>query len=266
MSISPHAIVDPSAQIGTDVSIGPFAIVHGDVVIGDRSTIASHAVVHDGTRVGSDCQIHMGAVVGGDPQDLKYQGEETQLIIHDHVVIREYCTINRGTAAAQQTVIGAQALIMAYSHVAHDCQIGQYAIIANSVNLAGHVVVQDYGIIGGMSAVQQFVTIGESSFVGGGTLVRKDVPPYIKAAREPLSYVGVNTVGLRRRGFDLEQINRIKDVYRSIFVKHKNVTIGMEEAEAILPESDEKDKIVSFIQSSEKGLLRGFRQMRGHDY
>jgi UDP-N-acetylglucosamine acyltransferase len=266
MTISPLAVVHPEADIGQDVIVEPFVTIEKGVVIGDRCHIKSHAIIMAGTSMGRDCRIFPGAIVGGDPQDLKYQGEKTSLIIHDHVTIREYCTINRGTIAAGKTEIREHALIMAYTHVAHDCVVGAYSVLANGVNLAGHVVIGDYAIIGGMTAVQQFVSIGESCFVGGGTLVRKDVPPYIKSAREPLAYMGVNTVGLKRRGFTLVQINHIKDIYRSIFVKHKNVSIGMEEVEAMIMESSEKEKIMSFIQNSGQGMLRGFKQIRGNDY
>lgn len=266
MSISPKAIVDPRAKIGANVTIDAFATIEGSVVIGDGTHIKSHAIVMDDTVIGKSCMIYPGAILGGDPQDLKYKGEQTKLIIEDHVTIREYSTINRGTAAAEKTHIKQHALIMAYTHIAHDCIIGEHAVIANSVNMAGHVIVEDYAIIGGMTALQQFVKIGESAFIGGGTLVRKDVPPYIKAAREPLSYVGVNSVGLKRRGVSIEKINAIKDVYRILFIRHKNITVGLEEIDAILDESEEKEKIVSFINASENGLIKGFRQNRSDDY
>jgi UDP-N-acetylglucosamine acyltransferase len=266
MSISHLAEINEKAQIGNNVSIGPYAIIDADVHIADNCKIHPHANIMNGTRIAEGTSIYQGAIVGSEPQDLKYKGEQTLLNIGKNVSIREYCTINKGTAASGQTEIGDDALIMAYVHVAHDCQIGRHAIIANSVNLAGHVQVDDYAIIGGMTAVQQFVHIGESCFIGGGTLVRKDVPPFIKVAREPLSYVGVNSVGLRRRGFTVEAINKIKDVYRILFVKYKNISLALEEIDANLPESDEKYAIVSFIHNSSQGLVRGFRQHRGHDY
>ncbi len=266
MNISPKAIVDTRAIIGKDVRIDAFATIEGKVKIGNGSHIKSHAIIMNNTVIGDNCIIYPGAILGGDPQDLKYQGEETHLIIEDNVTIREYCTINRGTSAAYKTLIKPHALIMAYSHIAHDCIIGEHAIVANGVNMAGHVEVNKYAIVGGMTAIQQFVKIGESAFIGGGTLVRKDVPPFIKAAREPLSYVGINSIGLKRRGFSLEIINQIKDVYRSLFIRHKNISIGLEEVEALLVESTEKEKIVEFINSSENGLIRGFRQIRSDDY
>ena len=266
MSISHLAVIDKQAQIGENVSIGPYAIIDADVQIGNNCKIHAHANIMNGTRIAEGTTIYQGAIVGSEPQDLKYKGEKTELTIGKNVTIREYCTINKGTAASGQTVIGDDTLIMAYVHVAHDCQIGKHAVIANSVNLAGHVHIDDFAIIGGMTAVQQFVHIGESSFIGGGTLVRKDVPPFIKVAREPLSYVGVNSVGLRRRGFTVESINKIKDVYRILFVKYKNISLGLEEIDAHLPESDEKYAIMSFIRESNQGLIRGFRQLRGNDY
>ncbi len=266
MAISNLAVVDERAQIGSDVHIGPYAIIHGDVQIGDRCEIHAHANIMDGTIIGNDTEVFQGAIVGSIPQDLKYRGEPTKLVIGNHVSIREYCTINKGTAASGETRINDHALIMAYVHVAHDCIIGTHAIVANNVNLAGHVQIDPYAIIGGMTAVQQFVHIGESSFIGGGTLVRKDVPPFVKVAREPLCYVGINSVGLRRRGFSVDSINKIKDLYRVLFVKYKNISMAMEEIDVALPESDEKVVIVTFIKGSKQGLIRGFRQNRSHDY
>lgn len=266
MSISHLAVVHPDAVLGEDVTIDPFVTIEGGVTIGAGTHIRSHAIIMSGTEIGKNCKVFPGAIVGGDPQDLKYNGELTELIIEDHVVIREYVTINRGTTALGKTHIKAHALIMAYSHIAHDCIIGEHAVLANGVNLAGHVSIGDYSIIGGMTAVQQFVSIGESCFIGGGTLVRKDVPHYIKGAREPLSYIGVNSVGLKRRRFDLDKINHIKDIYRCLFVRHKNISVGIEELDALVKESPEKEKIITFVQQSHNGLLRGFRQSKGDDY
>ncbi len=266
MPVSHLAVIDKKARIGENVSIGPYAIIDADVEIGNNCEIHPHVNVMNGTRIAEGTTIYQGAIIGSEPQDLKYQGEQTELIIGRNVTIREYCTINKGTAASGKTVIDDNALIMAYVHVAHDCLLGKHAIIANNVNLAGHVQIDDFAIIGGMTAVQQFVHIGESSFIGGGTLVRKDVPPFIKVAREPLSYVGVNSVGLRRRGFTVESINKIKDVYRILFVKYKNISLALEEIEAKLPESDEKYAIMTFIRESKQGLVRGFRQLRANDY
>lgn len=263
MTISSLAVIDPAAQIGNDVIIDPFVIIEADVIIGNRTHIRSHSIILNGTTIGNDCMIFPGAVIGGDPQDLKYKGEKTRLIIEDRVVIREYCTINRGTAASGQTLIKSFALIMAYTHVAHDCIVGAHAIIANGVNLAGHVVIEDYAIIGGMSAIQQFVTVGESAFIGGGTLVRKDVPPFIKAAREPLTFVGVNSIGLQRRGFKEDRINAIKDIYRYLFVRHNNMSIACAEIESNVSDSTDKTVILDFIGASKQGILKGFIKNRG---
>lgn len=261
MSISPLALVHPNAQLGADVVIEAFATVEEDVVIGDHGWIASHARINDGSRIGDHVKVFQGAVVGSDPQDLKYKGETTELHLGHHVTIREYSTINRGTMASGVTSIGDHVLVMAYTHVAHDCQIDHHAILANSVNLAGHVNIGEYAIIGGMTAVQQFLTIGRHAFIGGGTLIRKDVPPYIKAAREPLSYIGVNTVGLGRRDFSREDQLLLQDIYRILFVKHTNVTHAMAE---LLEKYDMSDpyinEVTDFIKASKNGIIKGLRQ------
>ena len=246
--------------------IEPFSIIEEDVVIGDGSMIQAHTTIKSGTRIGKNCKIFQGAIIGGDPQDLKYQDEKTYLEIGDEVTIREYCTINRGTRATGVTKINKGALIMAYTHVAHDCLIDEYSILANNVQLAGHVYIGVHAIVGGMTAVQQFVKIGDHAFVGGGTLVRKDIPPYIKVAREPLSYIGVNRIGLRRRGFDVETIQRLSDIYRVLFVKHTNLSIGLRTARRRFSGLPQLVEIEEFIAKSEKGIVRGFRQMRSDDY
>jgi len=204
--------------------------------------------------------------VGGDPQDLKYTDEKTFLEISDDVTIREYCTINRGTRATGVTQIKKGALVMAYAHVAHDCLVDEYAVLANNVQLAGHVYIGVHAIVGGMTAVQQFIKIGDHSFIGGGTLVRKDVPPYIRVAREPLSYIGVNKIGLKRRGFDNETIKQINDIYRILFVKHDNLSIGLRRINNEIKNSHLKEEILEFVAKSDKGIIRGFRQMRNDDY
>ena len=266
MKISGQAKIDPQAKIDNDVRIDAFAIIEKDVEIGAGTCIGSQAIVMNGTRIGKNCQILPGAVIGGDPQDLKYEGEKTTLEIEDDVTIREFCTINRGTKASDKTTIKSHALIMAYSHIAHDCEIAEHAVVSNSVHLAGHVRIDAFAIVGGMSAIHQFVSIGAYAFVGGGTLVRKDVPPFIKAAREPLSYVGINSIGLRRRGFPQERIDAIRDIYRVLFVSHNNIGIAIKEIMATLPETEDKKFILDFISSAERGLLKGFRQIRKNDY
>jgi UDP-N-acetylglucosamine acyltransferase len=214
-----------------------------------------HAVIGSGSR------IFPGAVIAAIPQDLKFQGEPSQVIIGENVTIREYVTINRGTIDRYQTSVGDNTLIMAYTHVAHDTYIGSNCVIANSVNLAGHIQLGDWVVIGGMSAIQQFVKIGPHAFIGGGSLVRKDVPPYVKAAREPLSYVGVNSVGLRRRGFSQADIHHIQDIYRILFVKGLNVTNALDTIEAEVPATRLRDEILRFIRSSDKGVMRGFNHL-----
>jgi UDP-N-acetylglucosamine acyltransferase len=254
-------IVHPDAKIGENVDIGPFTTIGDDVVVGDGTWIASNVTIVAGTRIGKNCKIFPGAIIGAMPQDLKFHGESTLLEIEDNVTIREYCTINKGTQANYETRICKNALLMAYVHVAHDCIIGRNCILANNVNLAGHIEVGDYAILGGLTAVHQFVKIGEHSMVGGGALVRKDVPPYVKAAREPLSYVGINSVGLRRRGFTKEQINLVQDVYRILFVLGNNTTQALEIIESTIEPTKERDHILSFIRGADRGIMKGFRQL-----
>lgn len=252
--------IHPDAKIGKDVTISPFVTIEKDVVIGDGSWIGSGACIMNGVRLGKNVKIFQGAIVGAVPQDLKFGGEESILEIDDNVIIREYCTINRGTKANYKTYIGKNCLIMAYVHVAHDCIISNNCILANNVTLAGHIEVAPHVVIGGMTAVHQFVHIGAHAMIGGGSLVRKDVPPFVKAAREPLSYVGVNSIGLRRRGFTNDQINAIQDIYRLLFVRGYNKTQAVKLI-ADLPDSEEKTTILEFIQQSNRGLMRGFKQI-----
>ena len=266
MSHSSLAVISPDASIGTGVHIEPFSVIEDDVTIGDGCYIGAHAMVKSGTRLGRKSKVLQGAIIGGDPQDLKYANERTYLNIGNEVTIREYCTINRGTLATGETVIRDKALIMAYSHVAHDCLIDEHAVLANNVHLAGHVYVGNYSIVGGMTAIQQFVRLGDHSFIGGGTLVRKDVPPYIKVAREPLSYVGVNHIGLKRRGFTSEKIMRIQDIYRVLFVKNHNLSKGLRQLEEQIEDSPLRAEILEFIAKSDNGIIRGFRQIRGDGY
>jgi len=261
--ISPLAYVDKKAQIGNDVVIEPFAMVDADTVIGDGCKIASNAVIYSGSILGANCKVFPGAVIGAAPQDLKYRGEATKAIIGDNVLIRECVTINRGTKAYGKTVVEDNTLLMAYVHVAHDCHVKRNCIIANAVNLAGHVILGEHVSIGGMTAIQQFVNIGDHTYITGGSLVRKNVPPYVKAAREPLSYVGVNRIGLERRGFTKESIDRIQDIYRILFIKGWSMSKALEHIEKAMPESKEKIDILEFIDKSEKGLLRGFNSLIG---
>jgi UDP-N-acetylglucosamine acyltransferase len=253
--------IHPEAKIGKNVTIAPFVTIEKDVEIGDDCWIGSGACVMNGVRLGNNVKIFQGAIVGAVPQDLKFGGEESILEIDDNTIIREYCTINRGTKASYKTYIGKNCLVMAYVHVAHDCIISNNCILANNVTLAGHIEVAPHVVIGGMTAVHQFVHIGSHAMVGGGSLVRKDVPPFVKAAREPLSYVGVNSIGLRRRGFNNDQINAIQDIYRILFVKGYNNSQALKMIHSEIPNSEEKATILEFIQQSNRGLMRGFRQI-----
>lgn len=250
--------VHPNAKIGNNVTIEAFAVVDDNVEIGDNSIIQSHSIIRSGTRIGKNCNIYPGAVLGAIPQDLKFNGENTTLEIGDNVIIRECVTINRGTSAYGKTVIGNNNLIMAYGHIAHDCIVGNNCIFSNSVTLAGHITIEDYVIIGGLAAVHQFCKIGAHSFIGGGSLVNKDIPPFVRASRYPVSYLGINTVGLQRRSFSQESINRIQDIYRILFVKYTNLKKGLEKVEEMFGPSPEKDVIMSFISSSERGIMKGY--------
>lgn len=249
--------IHPEAKIGARVKIDPFVCIHKNVIIGDDTWVGSNAVIMEGARIGKNCRIFPGAVISAIPQDLKFAGEETCAEIGDNTTIREFVTINRGTKDRQNTRVGNNCLLMAYVHVAHDCLVGDHCIVANSVNLAGHVTIEDFAIIEGMAAVQQFVKIGAHSFVTGGSLVRKNVPPFVKAAREPLAYIGINSVGLRRRGFSNEIILQIEDIYRTIYVRGYNVSNALAIVEQEAPASNEKELIIKFIRESTNGIIRG---------
>ena len=259
MKISTHAIVHPQAHLGVDVHIDPFVTIDEDVVIGDRTWIRSHAHINNGTTIGSDCQIYQGAVVGGDSQDKKHTGGDTRLVVGNHVTIREYCTLNRATSEKGLTRIDDYCLLMAYVHIAHDCQIGAHSIIANAVNLAGHVILDEYATIGGMTAIQQFVRIGKQAYVGGGTLIRKDVPPYVRAAREPVTYMGINKIGLERNGFSQSEIKSLQDLYRYIFVHSNNVSQSMLLLQNQFKDNPFREEIMKFIIESPNGVIRGYR-------
>jgi UDP-N-acetylglucosamine acyltransferase len=255
--------IHPEAKIGQNVTIEPFTTIGRDVVIGDDTWIGPHVTIMDGSRIGNGCKIFPGAVVGAVPQDLKFKGEYSLVELGNNVIVREYVTLNRGTKASHKTTIGAGSLLMAYVHVAHDCHIGKNCVIANGVTLAGHIEIEEYVNLGGLTAVQQFVKIGAHAFVGGGSLVRKDVPPYVKAAREPLSYAGINSVGLRRRGFTAEQIHVIQDVYRILFVKGYNTTQAIEIIETEIEATVDRDYILEFLRKADRGIMRGFQGLTG---
>jgi len=261
----PYTYIDSNAKIAPNVKIDPFTVIHRDVEIGEGTWIGSNVTIMDGTRIGKNCRVFPGAVLGAAPQDLKYNGEKTTVEIGDNVTIREFVTINRGTTDRYKTVVGNDSMIMAYSHIAHDCIIGKNCLLSNSSQVAGHVVMGDYSWIAGVCAVHQFVHIGQHSFIAGGSLVSKDVPPYIKAARTPLSYSGVNSVGLKRRGFKLDQINHILDIYRIIYNKGLNTTQALAFIEEEVAATDERDEIVTFIRDSPRGIIKRFTKGNGDE-
>lgn len=254
--ISPLAHIDPAAKIGNNVTIDPFAFIEAGVTIGDDSHIMSHTTILKNTSIGKSCIIFPGTVIGAIPQDLKFVGEETIVEIGDHTTIRECVTVNRGTKDKWKTKVGSHCLLMAYTHVAHDCILGDYVIIANAVQLAGHVEIGDYAIIGGLVGAAQFTKIGAHTYIAGHTVIDKDVPPYIKAGRDPLSYVGINSVGLQRRGFTSEKINDILEVYRHIYTKGLNISQAMEVIETKFSNSMEKTEILNFIKGSKRGIIK----------
>ncbi len=256
--ISPLASIHPDARIGKNVTIDPFAVIHDKTTIGDDTHIMSHVTVLPFTSVGKNCKVFPGAVLGAIPQDLKYAGEETTAEIGDHTTIRECVTVNRGTKDKWKTTVGSHCLLMAYSHLAHDCVVGNHVILANGVQLAGHVEVGDYAIIGGLCGVQQFTRIGKHAYIGGQSAIRKDVPPYVKAAREPISYMGINVVGLHRRNFPHHQIEMISQIYHLLFVGNHSTTSGINLVKEKIADSEIKSEILSFIQASKIGVIRRF--------
>ena len=254
--ISELAYIHPEAKIGKDVEIGPFAVINKNVVIGDGCIIDSNATICEFTQLGKNCHVFPSAVIGAIPQDLKFRGEETWTIIGDNNVLREFVTVHRGTASKGKTVIGNNNLIMAYCHVAHDCVLNNNIIMSNATQLAGEVVVDDFAIIGGGSLVHQFTHIGGHVMVQGGSRINKDVPPYAIAAREPIAFCGINSVGLNRRGFTAEQIHTIQEVYRLIYNSGLNTSQALAQIEATVPQSAERDIIVSFVRQSTRGIVR----------
>jgi len=250
--------IHADAKIADNVTVSPFVSIDANVEIGEGTWIGPNVSIMDGARIGKNCKIFPGACISAIPQDMKFNNEETTVIIGDNTTIRECVTINRGTVASYKTVIGNHCLIMAYSHVAHDCRIGDHAILANSANLAGHVIIDEWAIIGGLCAVHQFSHIGSHVMISGGSLVRKDIPPYIKAAREPLSFVGINSIGMRRRGYSNEKINEIQEIYRVLYLKGFNNTQAIEYVEANMPATKERDEIILFVKNSSRGIMKGY--------
>lgn len=254
--ISKLAYIHPDARIGNNVTVEPFAYIAGNVVIGDGTWIGPNATVMDGARIGKNCRIFPTSVISGIPQDLKFKGEETTAEIGDSTTVREGVTVNRGTAAVGKTVVGNNCLLMACAHVGHDCHIGDNCIIGNTTGLAGEVKVEDWAILSGGTLVHQFTRIGAHVIVGGGSKIRIDVPPFIKADREPLSYMGLNTVGLTRRGFEKERIDEIHNIYRAIYQNNMNLSQALEYVEQEFRQTPDRDYIINFIRKSERGVIR----------
>lgn len=254
----PLAYVHPGAKIAKNVVIEPFTTIHNNVTIGEGTWIGSNVTIMEGARIGKNCNIYPGAVISAIPQDLKYKGEETTVHIGNNTTIRECATINKGTEDRMKTVIGNNCLIMAYSHIAHDCFVGDGCVFSNNSTLAGHVTIGENVVLAGMVAVHQFVSVGRHAFVTGGSLVRKDVPPFVKAAREPLSYVGINSVGLRRRGFVSEKIREIQNIYRILYQQQYNNSQAAEIIEAEMEATPERDEILQFIRDSQRGIMKGY--------
>ncbi|MBD5196153.1 MAG: acyl-ACP--UDP-N-acetylglucosamine O-acyltransferase [Bacteroidales bacterium] len=248
--------VHPEAKIGNNVQIGNFTNIYEDVEIGDNCEIYGNVTIFPGARIGDNVKIFPGAVVSGIPQDLKFRGEKTYAYVGNGTTLRECVTVNRGTASKGETRVGENCLIMAYSHVAHDCRIGNRVIVSNATQFAGEVIVDDAAVIGGGSLIHQFCHLGRNIMLQGGALVNKDIPPFVKAAREPISYVGLNSVGLHRNGFSEEEIRHIADIYRILYMSDLNVTNAVRLIEETIPQSEYRDEIVNFVTNSDRGIIR----------
>ena len=252
--------IDPQAKMAKNVVVEPFVTIEKNVEIGSGTWIGSNVTIMEGARIGENCEIFPGAVISAIPQDLKFDGEDSLAIIGDNTIVRECATINRATKATGKTIVGNNCLIMAYAHIAHDCIIGNNAIIVNNVALGGHVEIGEHAIIGGITAVHQFIKIGKHCMVSGGSLVRKDIPPYVKAGREPLSFIGINSIGLRRKNFSEEEITEIQDIYRILYQKGNNNTQAVNKIEIDFKISEIRDEIISFVRNSGRGIMRGYNQ------
>ena len=252
--------IHPEANIGKNVTISPFVTIENNVVIGDNTYIYPNVVIMSGTRIGNNCRIFPGAVIAAIPQDLKFRGEETTAEIGNNTTIRECVTINRGTAAKGKTMVGNDCLLMAYSHVAHDCLLRDFVILGNATQLAGEVEVDDYAILSGATLVHQFSKIGMHAMTQGGSRVSKDIPPYIIVGRDPITYSGINIVGLRRRGFDNEKISAIQEIYRILYQSGMNNKEAVKYIEEYIPASQEKEIIITFIANSQRGIVRGYME------
>jgi UDP-N-acetylglucosamine acyltransferase len=248
------ALVDPSAELGAGVTVGPYAIIGPNVSIGDGCRIGPRATLHRNVRLAENVSVGDGSILGGDPQDLKYDGEETWVEIGADTIIREYSTINRGTSATFKTTVGARCFIMTYVHLAHDCHVGDDVVIANATQCAGHVTIHDRAVLSGLNAVHQFVTIGTYAFVGGGSRVNQDIPPYVKAVGNPMELYGLNSIGLQRAGFSGETVAALKRAYRLFFNSDLNLTQALERARTDLPAYPEVERFLAFVESSERGV------------
>lgn len=259
LDIHASAIVHPRAQLGDDVTVGPYSVIGADVVIGDGTWIGAHVVIDGRTTLGARNRVFHGACLGIEPQDLKYRGEATQLVIGHENTIREYATLHRACIDEESTIVGDHNLIMAYAHIAHNCRIGSRVILANSVNLAGHVEIHDHAIIGGVVPVHQFVRIGRHAMIGGGCRVAKDVPPFVKAAGHPLRVAGLNSIGLERNGFDPGRRAVLKRAYRILFRSKLNVHQALDRLRQEFGVDDDVATLVDFVAQSERGITLGPR-------
>lgn len=256
--ISNLAYIHPDAQLAQGVVVEPFAYIAADVQIGEGTRISTHAVILDGARIGKNCTIHASAVVAGVPQDLKFRGEYSTAVVGDNTMVREFCTINRGTVAKGTTVVGSNTLLMAYVHVGHDCVVGDNVVLVNGVSLAGEVEVGDWAIIGGHTGVHQFCRVGAHSMTAGVSKISRDVAPFIKVGHEPLAFVGINSIGLRRRGFATDQISHIQDIYRIVFQSGLSVSNAVARVTEEIPNSSVKSEVLEFILSSKRGLTKPY--------
>jgi len=254
----PFAYIHPAAKIHPSVVIDPFVSIDQNVEIGEGTHIGSNVTIMEGARIGKHCNIFPGAVISGIPQDLKFNGEETTAEIGYYTTIRECVTVNRGTASRGKTTVGSRCLIMAYSHIAHDCKIGDNVIMSNATQVAGEVVVDNFAVIGGGTLIHQFCHLGEHVMIQGGAHINKDIPPFVKAGRDPIAFTGINSIGLRRRNFNNDQIRDIQEIYRYLYLSRLNVSDAVDRIEAELPATPERDLIIEFIRNSKRGIVRGY--------
>jgi len=258
-TIHPTAIVDPKAELADSVIIGPFTLIHEDVTIEAGSSIGSHCLLDNGARIGKNCVVHHGTVIATPPQDLKYAGEKTEFFLGDNTTVREYCTLNRGTTHSRKSVVGKNCLLMAYTHIAHDCVIGDNVIMANVSELGGHTLIGDFAIVGGLTAIHQFTHIGSHAMVGAGIKVVKDIPPYALVGNNPVRFEGLNSIGLRRRGFSKNTIEVLEQTYHALYFMGMNISQGVEYIKANIPLLPEVQNVLDFIASSSRGIIRPVR-------